>query len=127
MAQFDPYHQWLGIPPAEQPATHYRLLGIETFEEDEEVIASAADRQMRHVRTLQVGPQAALSQRILSELATARLILLHTQRKAGYDAALRSAVLGARLETAVPRSSSAPLPPARMAWPSRWPSAWTPA
>ena len=23
----DPYHKWLGIPPHEQPANHYRLLG----------------------------------------------------------------------------------------------------
>ena len=26
--EFDPYHRWLGIPPEEQPADHYRLLGI---------------------------------------------------------------------------------------------------
>lgn len=25
-APFDPYHRWLGIPPSEQPANHYRLL-----------------------------------------------------------------------------------------------------
>jgi len=24
--RFDPYHKWLGIPPAEQPLNHYRLL-----------------------------------------------------------------------------------------------------
>ncbi len=29
---FDPYHKWLGIPPDEQPANHYRLLGLELFE-----------------------------------------------------------------------------------------------
>ena len=23
---FNPYHVWLGIPPEEQPANHYRLL-----------------------------------------------------------------------------------------------------
>ena len=82
MTHFDPYHQWLGIPPAEQPATHDRLLGIETFETDAEVIGSAADRQMGHVRTFQLGPQGAISQRLLCELSTARLILLHPQRKA---------------------------------------------
>ncbi len=98
MTHFDPYHQWLGIPPAEQPATHYRLLGIEPFEADAEVIGSAADRQMGHVRTFQLGPQGAISQRLLCELSTARLILLHPQRKAGYDAVLRSAVPMTRLE-----------------------------
>ena len=27
-ADFDPYQKWLGIPPAEQPPTHYRLLNL---------------------------------------------------------------------------------------------------
>lgn len=26
--RFDPYHQWLGIPPKDQPPNHYRLLGV---------------------------------------------------------------------------------------------------
>lgn len=29
---FDPYHKWLGIPPDEQPANDYRLLGHGLFE-----------------------------------------------------------------------------------------------
>ena len=54
-AAFDPYHRWLGIPPEEQPADHYRLLGIARFERDPEVIRDAATRQMGHVRTLPPG------------------------------------------------------------------------
>ena len=38
---FDPYHRWLGIPPDEQPPHHYRLLGINAFETDPEVIRDA--------------------------------------------------------------------------------------
>jgi hypothetical protein len=38
---FDPYHRWLGIPPKRQPANHYRLLGLELFETDPEVIRDA--------------------------------------------------------------------------------------
>ena len=26
--EFNPYYVWLGIPPDEQPANYYRLLGI---------------------------------------------------------------------------------------------------
>ncbi len=26
MADFDPYYQWLAIPPKDQPPNHYRLL-----------------------------------------------------------------------------------------------------
>ena len=29
---FDPYHEWMGIPPSEQPPNHYRLLGLSEFE-----------------------------------------------------------------------------------------------
>jgi len=71
-ADFDPYHRWLGIPPAEQPANHYRLLGLSPFEGDPEVIRDAAARQIAHVRTYQLGPNSALSQKILNELAAAK-------------------------------------------------------
>lgn len=86
---FDPYHQWLGIPESEQPANHYRLLGIGLFEDDGDVIESAADRQMAHVRTFERGPHAALSQQILNELSAARLCLLDPERRAAYDAELQ--------------------------------------
>ena len=50
---FDPYHKWLGIPPGEQPADHYRLLAIARFESDPDVIETAADQRMALLRTLQ--------------------------------------------------------------------------
>ncbi|MGO8752923.1 MAG: hypothetical protein ACLQNE_43835 [Thermoguttaceae bacterium] len=34
---FDPYHQWLGIPPKDQPSNHYRLLGVDLCESDPDV------------------------------------------------------------------------------------------
>ncbi len=52
---FDPYHRWLGIAPRHQPADYYRLLGIDRFEADPEVIADAAERQIAHVRRYQLG------------------------------------------------------------------------
>ncbi len=89
MASFDPYRKWLGIPPDEQPPHHYRLLGIGLFESDPDVIANAADRQMTHVRTFQSGKYAAESQRILNELAAARVCLLDPEKRTAYDAALK--------------------------------------
>jgi hypothetical protein len=86
---FDPYHRWLGISPKDQPANHYRLLGIDLFEPDPEVVREAAERQMAHVRTYQLGSLAELSQRILNELGAAKACLLAPERKAAYDAALR--------------------------------------
>jgi len=90
MQQIDPYRQWLGIPPEEQPPNHYRLLGVGLFEPDPAVIATAADRQMAHVRAYQYGEHVDLSQRLLNELAAARVCLLDVGRKSVYDEWLRS-------------------------------------
>jgi WD40 repeat protein len=87
--KFDPYRKWLGIPPAEQPPNHYRLLGIGLFESDPDVVSNAADRQMVHVRSYQSGKHSALSQKILNELSAARVCLLDPKKKAEYDEQLR--------------------------------------
>ncbi|HEV3340041.1 MAG TPA: hypothetical protein VG125_06780 [Pirellulales bacterium] len=99
---FDPYRKWLGIPPAEQPPHLYRLLGIGLFEDDADTIAIAADRQMAHVRTFQAGPHSALSQKLLNELAAARLTLLDPKKKAAYDQQLRG-----KLSPSAPTKSAA--------------------
>lgn len=87
---FDPYHKWLGIPREDQPPHHYRLLGIELFEDDPDVIDAAADRQMTHVQTYKTGKHSKLSQRLLNELAAARVSLLRPELRTSYDANLRS-------------------------------------
>lgn len=87
--EFDPYHRWLGIPPKHQPADYYRLLGLERFEDDPEVIVDAAERQIAHVRRYQLGQHVDLSQRILNELAAAKACLLTAAKKAEYDRKLR--------------------------------------
>jgi hypothetical protein len=101
---FDPYHRWLGIPRKDQPANHYRLLGIEIFEDDPAVIESAADRQMAHVRSFQTGPRDPLSQQILNELSTARICLLAPEKKTAYDRQL-NIELTAKDTTAQPANS----------------------
>lgn len=104
---FDPYHKWLGISPKDQPPHYYRLLGIEPFENDPDVIDHAADRQMAHVRGLQSGQHSAATQKLLGELAAARLCLLTPEKKAAYDAQLRP-----RLATVQPISAPPPSPAA---------------
>lgn len=91
MADFDPYHKWLGIPPAEQPPNHYRLLGIPLFETDAEVIEAAADQRMAFLQQCATGQHLRISQKLLNEVATARVCLLSPERKAGYDEMLRHA------------------------------------
>ena len=87
---FDPYYEWLGIPPRHQPPNHYRLLGLELFEENADVIERATDRQMAHVRTFQTGKHSKDSQRLLNELSAAKICLLSAARKAEYDAQMRA-------------------------------------
>jgi hypothetical protein len=88
-SNFDPYHKWLGIPLAEQPPNHYRLLGLTEFEDDPDVIAAAADRQMGHVKSFATGRYASYSQELLNELAKVRVCLLNPKLKPAYDAELR--------------------------------------
>ena len=103
---FDPYYTWLGIPERERPPHYYRLLGLSVFEADPDVIANAADARMGFVRTFQTGSRAAHSQRILNELATARVCLLNKEKKAQYDAQLQE-----QLDQQAASSSSKSLTP----------------
>jgi len=103
MADFDPYHKWLGIPPAEQPPNHYRLLGIQLLESDPDVIVAAADQRMAHLRTFQTGKHTELSQELLNEVAAAKLCLLKPEEKATYDATLRQQ-LAAKKAKKAPRN-----------------------
>jgi hypothetical protein len=107
---FDPYYRWLGIPPRDQPANHYRLLGINVFEPDLDVIRDAAEQRMAHVRTYQLGAYSELSQKILNELAAAKACLLDPQRKAAYDGQLSQAVPAGKTEDAHKTASPPALP-----------------
>ena len=92
--QFDPYRKWLGIPERDQPPHHYRLLGVEPFETDQEVIANAADARMAQIKTFQTGKHSDHSQRLLNELAAAKVCLLNPAKKAEYDRRLEEIVEG---------------------------------
>lgn len=85
---FDPYHKWLGIPPAEQPPTYYRLLGLSALEHDGDVIQNAADARMAMLRSVQNGPHFKLSQELQSEISVARSCLLNPEFKRRYDVAI---------------------------------------
>jgi hypothetical protein len=103
-SEFDPYHKWLGIPPTERPVNHYRLLGLALFEDDIDVIAHAADRQMAHLKSFSAGPHASTSQQLLNVLATARLCLLNAEAKTAYDQQLRKT-----LSPVAPATASQPV------------------
>ena len=87
---FDPYHKWLGIAPKDQPPHHYRLLSIDAFESDRDVIDAAANRIMSYLKDIATGDEAAHSQGLLNEVTQARLCLLNRDRKAAYDKELKA-------------------------------------
>src|SRR5262245_48074583 len=111
MADFDPYHRWLGIAKEQRPPNHYQLLGVPVGEADREVIEEAAVRQTAHVRTYQMGQHAADCARILNEIALAKTVLLHPQKKKDYDAKLTAPSRPPVLPES--RIAAAPLPVAR--------------
>lgn len=90
-SEFDAYHKWLGIPPRDQPPNHYRLLGIELFESDADVIDTAADQRMAFLRVCATGEYADVAEKLLNELAAGRLCLLDLRRRTEYDARLKIA------------------------------------
>lgn len=113
--QFDPYYQWLGIPQEERPINKYRLLALQLFESDEDVIANAADRQMAYIRTFQSGVHSAESQTLLNELSSARVTLLNPNLKAEYDLQLLQSLSNQEYRSTAPpvpgQNTSLPVPP----------------
>jgi len=112
MAAFNPYHKWLGIPPADQPANHYRLLGLNLFESDPDVIDVATEQRVVYLRGCATGEHIAASQKLLNEVAAARLCLLNSEKKRKYDADLRKAL--ERASASRPHDPSAT--PTAMPW-----------
>ena len=102
---FDPYYSWLGIPPNRQPANHYTLLGIAPLESDPVVIQTAVEQRIVHLRTFQMGPRSALSQKLLNEVATAKACLLDPAKKAAYDGQLRTSLRAAVTAEKQPEAS----------------------
>ena len=108
--EFDPYYVWLGIPPEEQPANYYRLLGLRLFENNGDVIDNAADRQMAHLRTYQGGKNGALTQQLLNEVAAARICLLDPKKRAAYDQQVRAKMPPPVRAVSAPQIQAAELP-----------------
>ncbi|HKB04552.1 MAG TPA: hypothetical protein VKD90_20180 [Gemmataceae bacterium] len=80
----DPY-DWLGIPKAQRPPTHYQLLGVSPGESDPAVIQDASDRRLETLLPHFEGPHADLADRLQHELAEARDTLTDPDRRQFYD------------------------------------------
>ncbi len=113
---FNPYRKWLGIPEKDQPPHYYRLLNLELFEKDPEVISNAVDARMSQIKQYQAGKHSDASQKILNEIAAAKVCLLNAEKKAEYDEELSAKLkpgeltdeAAAVLPTAVPLTAPQP-------------------
>ena len=87
---FDPYYKWLGIKPGE-PKNCYRLLGLNLFESDSDVIENLADQKIAAIRNYQLKyPKEATI--ILNQLTKAKVILLDPVKKKEYDQRLQKSL-----------------------------------
>lgn len=102
--------KWLGIPPEDQPPNYYRLLGIPLFTNDADVIEHAADQRMAHLRSLQLGPHQALAQQLMTDVSSARVLLLDLGAKTAYDQQLHAHLHPAPIYQAIPVQQPPPAP-----------------
>lgn len=122
MSNCEPYHKWLGIPENELPPNHYRLLGIPLFECDPEVIENAADQRSGYLRSFHNSQHVDVAERMLNEVAAAKICLLRPGRREKYDAVLRASVHETSMLPTHPAPAPAPLPvPALAPLPQRVP------
>lgn len=101
---FDPYWEWLEIPPEDQPPSFYRLLGVDEFEEDLAAIDAAAKQTTAYLHPMAAGPNRESVQQLLSEVAKARRTLLGAEAKQIYDESLQ-------IDQSAPEPPPIPSPP----------------
>lgn len=99
------YRAWLGVTSESLPPTHYELLGLTAERCDAQSIAEGFRRQMSRLNPHLSGEHAATAQRIASELAHARVVLLTPTTKRAYDAEL--VARRQKVSVAPPASASA--------------------
>jgi hypothetical protein len=109
---FDPYRKWLGIPPEEQPPHHYRLLGLELFEEDADVIVNAADARLEYLKSLSKDVHADMAEQLCAQIKEVQSCLLDPAKKAFYDGQLQRRIAAMKKEpppmSATPNGAASP-------------------
>ena len=98
--EFNPYYVWLGIPPAEQPANYYRLLGIALFEPSDDVIDSEADRQTAHLSHFQGGKHSETQPAAAERSGGGAHLLARSQKTGGIRAATSPPACGSNARCA---------------------------
>jgi len=114
--EFDPYDDWLDIGPDQQPADRYQLLGVERYEDDEDVIRDASSERLAHLRSLDTGEHAPLRDELVEEVVAAQKCLLNDKRRDAYAHSLRAKLQPKKRSAPAPRqkpSANRPAPSSR--------------
>lgn len=77
-----PYERLLGIPPAEQPPSPRRLIGLPEYCNDPRQILAAGQHQERHLQAFLGGPHSTEAERLLGEVLHAQGQLLGAASRA---------------------------------------------
>jgi formylglycine-generating enzyme required for sulfatase activity len=85
MVDFDPYYEWLNIPPHEQPVTAHRILGVSAAESDGVSIREAALERVILVRQYSLGQFSEQAENLLNEIAWACSSVLAGNPNAHFD------------------------------------------
>jgi len=102
----DSYTQWLGIAPGQRPPDHYTLLGLPRFTHAEHAIEAAARAQLDRLDQYAIHPDREkrdAATGMMNEVASARIVLADSNRRAQYDQELAE-----RLGIAAPQPDSSP-------------------
>ncbi|HET6881866.1 MAG TPA: hypothetical protein VFI31_17000 [Pirellulales bacterium] len=112
---FNPYREWLGIAAHSDSPSYYELLGLRPLENDATKVEPAYQRQAAKLAGHLSGGQADVAQRLMGELAEARITLMTPTAKRAYDSALAGAVQAAgqkaSAQAAMPSSTQATAAP----------------
>ncbi len=74
--EFDPYREWLGIPPGPRPPSPEVLLGVQPGETDKDLILAAAMRRKEHLDWMMLGEDGDRAAELAKEVANAASLLL---------------------------------------------------
>jgi len=83
---FDPYEQWLGIPPGPRPPNYYDLLGLPSDEPDLQRFHEASRDRYSRVQTYVLSPLRQQAQELLGLIGQAVSCLTDPRRRDHYDA-----------------------------------------
>jgi WD40 repeat protein len=82
---FDPYDEWLQIPPDRRPPSHYDLLGVPENETDSGRIDEAATQRIQRVRARALGELGEYVTPLLNEISQALDCLTTSGSREVYD------------------------------------------